>query len=141
MGGLGHLPAVPQGNPRHPPSMRAQRVRFKYQVPFWRFGPARTAQKGGCSVRLPGEKTDQLRCAKRKESLRSLNGAPRFAGPPFTAKALLPLAYAPPALDGYRFGKRILLFLESSMVAQWAPANRFARPSPPPWQNRVQRTR
>jgi hypothetical protein len=59
-------------------------------------------------VRLPGKR--EASCAALAQGRpRSLNGTPRFAGPPFTAKALLPLAPAPPAAGGYRFGKEVPL--------------------------------
>ena len=55
---------------------------------------------------LPGkERPAPLRRAQGRQG--SLNGIlPGFAGPlPFTALALLPLALAPPAAGGHRFGK------------------------------------
>jgi hypothetical protein len=81
-------------NPRTLDSPRRRTFFPKDQADYAR---ERGALQWGCW----GKKTGQLRCAKRKESPGSLNGIlPGFAGP-FTARALLPLAPAPPSVSGY----------------------------------------
>jgi hypothetical protein len=93
-----------------------------------RLSPVKMAGKGGPPNGVAG-KREASSAALAQGRPGSLNGLlPGFAGPlPFTARALLPFALASPAAGGHRFGKRILLSLESSIVARSAHAPPFAR--------------
>jgi hypothetical protein len=89
---------------------------------------------------VAGVKDRPTALRSRKESQGSLNGSlPGFAGPlPFTARALLPLAPAPPAMSGYDWKRNVSFPSNRPWLPIGAREPVCASLSPAPWQNRVQ---